>query len=370
MESILYAILITTGLTAVLAVVLLLAERWLVNTGPCEIDINQGQKTFEIPGGESLLTSLKEGGVFLASACGGRGTCAYCKCNVLTGGGPVGPTEESLLTPDEIEAGVRIACQVKVREPITIQLPDAMLSVQSFRGTLVEKTPLTHDIVSLRIQLLDPEAMDYVPGQYVQLEVPAYPGSSAPASRAYSISSTPSDEGFLELIVRLVPGGISTTWVFDHLRVGDELTLTGPHGEFQMTDTDSPMIWIAGGSGLAPFWSMVRHAKEIGLSRPTTFFFGAVTETDLFFVEELRQLADELDWFTYCPALSGQDLGDWAGETGLITDAVKRNTDPDTLGPQQTEAYLCGSPGMCDAACKTLVAQGIDEERIYFDKFA
>ena len=366
MITILISVGVTCGLMLALTVLLLLAERRLVNFGRCKIDVNHGAKSVEIEGGESLLASLKSGGIYLPSACGGRGTCAYCKCVVTSGGGPVVPTEEPLLTGEEIKNNVRISCQVKVRNDLAVEIPEELLSVREYTGRVERIRDLTHDIKELRIRLLDPPTIEYAPGRYVQLETPAYGDNPEGVFRAYSLSSVPSDAGYIELVIRLVPNGLCTTWVFEHLHEGDEVHFTGPFGDFRLSETGKPMIWIAGGSGMAPFWSMIRHLKETGNSRPVTYFFGAVAQRDLFYLEELTALAEELPWFEFIPALSGKDIADWSGEKGLITDVVRRRVEADT----PAEGYLCGSPGMIDAAIAVLHEKGITDERIFFDKFA
>ena len=368
MDLVLVATLVACLMTTALAVLLIVAERYLVNYGICEIDINKGDKKLEVKGGDSLLMSLRGEGVYLASACGGKGTCAYCKCTILEGGGPVGPTEAPLLTEKEVAENVRISCQVKVREPMRIEVPEELLLVKEFRAKVERIRDLTHDIKELRLELIEPETIEFHPGHYVQLEAPPYGDNKQSVFRAYSISSPPSDNRHLELIVRLVPGGICTTYVFEHLKEGDEVSFTGPYGEFRMSETDAEMIWIAGGSGMAPFWSMIRHMKEHGDARKARYFFGAVNKRDLFFVEELRQLMKEMPNFQFIPALSGSGEGvaEWDGDTGLITDVVRRHIEDG----QNKEGYLCGSPGMCDAAVKVLFEKGIPETKVYFDKFA
>ncbi|HPJ36527.1 MAG TPA: FAD-binding oxidoreductase, partial [Spirochaetota bacterium] len=186
-------------------------------------------------------------------------------------------------------------------------------------------------------------------------------------NRAYSISSLPSEKGFVELMIRRVPEGICTTWVFDHLKEGDEISFSGPYGDFRLTDSGAPAVFIAGGSGMAPIWSILRDMKERNDSRKSAYFFGALTSADLFYTEELKKLESETGNFSYIPALSGEkeDSG-WTGERGLITDVVKR-TLPDLTG---YEAYLCGSPGMIDACVKVLTENGIPADRIFYDKFS
>ena len=362
--------LIASGLvfavSGLFAVVLLVAERFLVRYGQCKIDINNGQRELEIPGGENLLISLKNVGIFVPSACGGKGTCSYCKVKILEGGGPLGPTEEPLLTSEEIRDNVRVSCQCKVRNDLKIELPEKLFSIRQFRGRVEMIRNLTHDIKELRIKLVDPQKITFVPGQYVQLEVPAYGSNREPVFRAYSISSPPYMEDAIELIVRFVPGGICTTWVFEHLKEGDDVNFTGPYGDFRLSQRDGEMVWIAGGSGMAPFWSMIRHMKHNNLSRPCRYFFGAVKERDMFLIDELRQMEKELSWFRFLPALSGlEEESKWQGDRGLITEVVGRHVE----GPDNREGYLCGSPGMIDAAIEVLKAKGITDDRIFFDKF-
>ena len=369
MDAILTVILagaVAGALTTVLAAMLLLAERYLVNYGQCRISVNEGARSLEVKGGGTLLESINQEGIFIPSACGGRGTCAYCKVKITSGGGPVTPTEQPLLSEQEIATDIRISCQCKVRNDMAIEIPQELLAVREYRGRVEIIRSLTHDIKELRIRLIEPELMEFIPGQYIQLLAPKYPGNPEPAYRAYSISSVPDTQDCIELIIRLVPGGICTTWVFEHLTQDQEVTFTGPYGDFRLSDSGGEMIWIAGGTGMAPFWSIVRHMKAHNISRPCRYFFGAVSKDDLFLVDELTKLQQELDWFEFFPALSGEiDADGWSGERGLITEVVDRHVgDVSAL-----EAYLCGSPGMIDAAAAVLRKKGLDEERFFYDKF-
>ena len=350
----------------VLAILLILAERRILNYGVCTIDINKGKKKIDLNGGGSLLSGLAENGIYIPSACGGRGSCAYCKLKVLSGGGAVGPVELPSLSNAEMENNIRLSCQVKVRGAMSISVPDELFSVRKFRAKVAGKRALTHDIIELKMELVEPREIDFTAGQYVQLESRKYKGRES-VNRAYSISSLPSEKGFVELMIRRVPEGICTTWVFDHLKEGDEISFSGPYGDFRLTDSGAPAVFIAGGSGMAPIWSILRDMKERNDSRKSAYFFGALTSADLFYTEELKKLESETGNFSYIPALSGEkeDSG-WTGERGLITDVVKR-TLPDLTG---YEAYLCGSPGMIDACVKVLTENGIPADRIFYDKFS
>lgn len=365
MDKIALATIVVTAACAAFAGLLVLAERYLLNYGRCKIRINDGARELEVPGGGTLLASLMGEGVFIPSACGGKGTCAYCKVTIAAGGGPVVPTEDPLLSKEELQAGLRISCQVKVRNDIDIAIPQELLSVREYTATVERIQDLTHDIKLLRLKLTAPATIDFVPGQYVQLQAPPYGANPEALYRAYSIASPPSDSGALELIIRLVPGGICTTWVFTELKEGMAVRLNGPYGQFRLTDAGRPMVWIAGSSGMAPFWSMVRHMREKHIERPCTYFFGAVSPRDLFFVEELSALAKDLPGFRFVPALSGKDVpADWPGERGLITEVVDRH-----VAAGDTEAYLCGSSGMIDAAVRVLHAKGFTDGAIFYDKF-
>lgn len=365
-SSIALSVAFLCAIGLVLAGLLVLAERTILNYGTCKIDINNAEKELTLQGGGSLLAGLAENGIYVPSACGGRGSCAYCKVRVLEGAGIIGPVEQPYLTEEDRKSGVRLSCQVKIRNDLRIEIPRELFSVKKFRGKLVNKRPLTHDIVELRIDTVEPNEIEFTAGQYIQLESEEYKGRDS-VMRAYSISSPPFENDHIELLVRRVPDGICTTWVFDYLEQGKEVSFSGPYGDFHLSDSRAPILFIAGGSGMAPIWSMLRYMKEQGIDRRAHYFFGALTQADLFFVDELRELEQQLPSFTFVPALSKEpeDSG-WQGERGLITDVVAR-TIPDT---SQHEAYLCGSPGMIDACIKVLQDGGIPEEKIFYDKFA
>ncbi|MBN2600765.1 MAG: 2Fe-2S iron-sulfur cluster binding domain-containing protein, partial [Candidatus Marinimicrobia bacterium] len=244
-----------TGL--VLAILLVLAEKRILNYGECTISINGGEKELKVAGGLSLLSSLAENDIFIPSACGGRGSCAYCKLKVLDGGGAIGPVEEPYLNDEERKTNVRLSCQVKVRNDLKIEIPKELFSVKRFTGVVEHKKPLTYDITELRITLTNPAIIDFIAGQYIQLESKEYKGRES-VMRAYSIASVPSNNRSIELNIRLVPDGICTSWVFDYLKEGQEVNFSGPYGEFRLSETDAPIIFIAGGSGMAPIWSILR----------------------------------------------------------------------------------------------------------------
>lgn len=235
-----------------------------------------------------------------------------------------------------------------------------------YTATVEKITKLTYDIVMLRLKLVSPDAITFRPGQFVQFEIPAYDKSPKPLRRSYSIASPPEEKGYIELIIRHVPEGLSTTWIFEHLAEGMEVHFAGPYGKFCMQPTDNPMLWIAGGSGMSPFRAMLYDCIDRNITRPVKFFYGAATEKNLILVDELTELAGEHDWFEFTPALSEPDAG-WQGAAGLITDVVARHIE--CCASPSLEVYLCGSPGMCDAAIEVLSQHNISQDKIFHDRF-
>ena len=360
------AVLIISSIAALLAGLLVFCESYISNYGPCDISINSGEKEMTVQGGGSLLSALVDNKIFISSACGGRGTCGYCKVKVLQGGGPVLPTETPFLTVDEIKNNTRLSCQVKIRGPMRLEVPQEMLAVRQFSATCIDILDLTYDIKQFRFKLDTPAEMSFVAGQYIQLVCPKYERSDEEVQRAYSIASNPAEKGQIELIIRLVPEGICTTWCFNHLKIGDPVKLNGPFGKFRLSNTDVPMILIAGGSGMAPIKSILHLMKNINSQRQAFYFFGARTPRDVFLVDSLQQFEQDLPNFEFIPVVGDPAGTQWNGEVGLVTEVVQRRFE----SLPEAEGYLCGSPGMINASIKALTQLGIQEEKIYYDSFA
>lgn len=361
-----FLVFVVGAIGAVLASLLVVAERYIATYGECTVDVNEGERSFRITGGGTLLDALSQQKIFIPSACGGRGTCAYCKVRVLAGGGPVGPTETPFLTENDLAEGIRLSCQVKVREDVKVQIPRELLEVKEYAARIEKITDLTYDIKEFRLRLDEPGEIEYTPGQYVQLFAPKY-NSNEEVYRAYSMSGDPAEPGVVETIIRLVPGGICTTYYFEHVKEGDAVTLNGPYGEFHLSDTDRPIIFIAGGSGMAPIKCMLHHMKNTRNAREAVYYFGANTERDMFLMDEMRQFEKDIPRFRFVPVLARPERPqEWKGDTGLVTQAVQR----DVKNAAEAEAYLCGSPGMIDAAIETLKKLGMTEDRIFYDKFS
>jgi len=366
MFAVLLSVLIVSSVSAGLALVLVTAERFVSNYGECTITINEDKK-LTVQGGKNVLAALTEAKLFIPSACGGRGTCGYCKVKATEGAGPVLPTETPFLTPEELQDNVRLSCQIKIRNDLKIEIPEELLAVREYESVCTEITDLTYDMKLFRFELHDPPTIEFVPGQYVQLLCPRYKGNREEVYRAYSIASDPVDNKVMDLIIRRVPDGICTTWCFEYLKAGDTVRFNGPYGEFRLSRTEAPMIWVAGASGMAPFVSLLHQMKNEHITRPTAYFFGGNKVKDMFYIDHMKQFEAELENFRFVPVVAAPDEGErWQGERGLVTEALQRASAD--LGGH--EGYLCGSPGMIDAAIKVMKQLGVTEERIFYDKFA
>lgn len=370
--NILIAPLIIGGLSVLLALILIIVDSIVNNYGEVKININDDSKELKIDGGSPLLFSLSESGIFVPSACGGRGSCGACKVKVVSDIGPILPTESPMLTNDEKKDGIRLSCQIKVKNDIKIEIPEELFNIKQYKTTVKSIKNVTHDIKEVRFKLPENEKVSFKAGQYAQLVIPPYDKIKEDTQRAYSISSKPSDNSMMEFLIRLVPGGIATTYVHNKLKNEDKLNIVGPFGDFVIRNTKADMICVAGGSGMAPIKSILYDLLEKGDNeRNIWYFFGARTKKDLFYLEELKELETKLNHFKFVPALSDPEEEDkWEGETGLITDVLdkylKNSVDQNT----DKEGYLCGSPGMIDACVKVMKDNGIEEEKIYYDKFA
>ena len=364
--EVLLTVLSVSLISTILAIIIVIAEKYLNNYGACEIDINYSLKNIKIEGGDSLLSSLAENKVFIPSACGGKATCGLCKVKVLDGAGDILPTEKPYLSASEINDNIRLSCQIKIKRNLRIVIPNEFFNIKEYKAKVESITDMTHDIKEYRLGLVEPNEIDFKAGQFIQIRTKPYGKIKESVSRAYSISSVPSDKNAVEIIIKLVPGGICTTFMHDYLKEGDEITFNGPYGDFYIREDADNYLFIAGGSGLAPIKSMIFDILEKGIKKNMTFFFGAGSKKDLYYYELFKELEKEHKNFKYVPALAKPDEKDiWDGETGLITEVVSRYVD-DVM---QKHAYLCGSPGMLDACINILEVKGFTDQNIYFDKF-
>lgn len=354
--------IILLGLLLLVTLIIILIDVAFGNSGEREITINKSKK-LPVSDDDTLLNILSKNKIFIPSACGGKATCGLCKCVITEGGGDIKPTELPFIKPDDVARGVRLSCQVKVRENMSVEIPSSMLTASEYQTVIADVKDLTYDIKLVRFKLIKPSVMNFKPGQYAQLKVPGID-----VIRAYSIASDPAVTDHIEMIVRYVPNGAATTYVFKALQKGDRATITGPYGTFYLQeDSDRDIVMIAGGSGKAPIRSILFRLRATGMNRKVRYFFGAKAVRDLYYTKELRELEKEYPNFQYVPALSSPLPDDkWDGETGLITDVLDRLSGDIS----ESEAYLCGSPGMIDACIKVLKKNGVKNENVYYDKFS
>lgn len=354
-------IIILSSISFILGILLVLADKFLADYGECKLIIN-GEKEFTVRGGLTILSYLTANKIFIPSACGSKATCGLCKGRVVSDVGLLLPTEKPFMNKEEISNNTRLLCQVKVKKDTEIAIPEEYFLVKEFKTIVESITPLTHDTRMFRFRLTDPSEIKFKPGQFVQFRIP-----SAGEERAYSIASNPNIPDIVELIVRLVPGGLCTTYMFNKLKINDKIFLTGPYGEFYLREeTEDPLICIGGGSGSAPVRSIISYLREKNSARKIISFYGGRTPKDIYFTEEYNKLSEEMKDFIHIPAISEPTDGDgWTGENGLITQAMERHLT-DT---SNHEAYICGPPIMIKFARQLLEKLGIDPDRIYFDEF-
>ena len=357
-----FLILILIGVLLMIALILILVEHLLGGAKEKQIIINDEQ-VIPVTSDDSLLNVLSEHKIFIPSACGGKATCGFCKFKLIEGGPEIRPTELPFLSPQEQRDGIRLSCQVKVKDNLRIAIPKDLLSAQEFKAQVVSIETLTYDIKLVRFKLIEPETMPFKPGQYAQIKVPGID-----IIRAYSIASHPKNASELEFIIRLVPNGQATTFVHKAMRLKDKIVITGPYGDFYLQEnSDRDIVCIAGGSGTAPIRSILYVLKDMGMPRKVKYFFGAKSKKDLYYTEEFRALEKEFPNFQYIPALSEPLPEDqWDGEVGLITDVVDRHSGD----LSEAEAYLCGSPGMINACIKVLYKHQMKQPNIFFDSFS
>ncbi|MCQ9208653.1 MAG: 2Fe-2S iron-sulfur cluster binding domain-containing protein [Omnitrophica bacterium] len=354
-------ILVMTSISAVLAGLLALADKYIASYGECNILINK-DKQLTIEGGNTLLSYLIDERIFIPSACGGKGTCGYCKLKVLEGGGPLLPTEVPYLSRQDILHSVRLACQVKVKNNLELAIPEDLLAAQQFKTVVERIEDLTHDIKMFVFKLVEPTEINFKPGQYVQFCIP-----DTNEFRAYSVASPADRKESIELLVRLVPGGLCSTYMHEALEEGEQAYLTGPYGEFFLhEESQKDIVCVGGGCGMAPIKSIIDYLFKKGSQKNITYFFGARQKRDLFYLEELDRFEKEHQNFKFIPALSEPLPEDnWTGEVGLITQVMQKHLKHS----KNQEAYLCGPAPMIDAAIGVLTSKGVNVNEIYYDKF-
>ncbi len=394
------------GVILLLVGLLLVVESQLTVKGDRRIVINGDEsKSITTPGGKTLLSALIENKIYLPSACGGKGTCGTCKCKVLEGGGDILPTELSLVSRKERIDHVRLACQVKVKQDMSIQIPDEIFNIQKYTATVVSNDNVATFIKELVLKLDEGQTIQFKAGAYMQIDIPEYEAefkdfsvaekykaawkqynlltlkakSDEPANRAYSLANPPVETDLLKFTIRIatpppgkedLPPGVGSSYVFN-LKPGDRVTISGPYGDFFAKQTEREMCFIGGGAGMAPLRS---HIRQLLLGeeskRRITFWYGARSRQEMFYDEEFKELEARFSNFSYHVALSDPQPEDkWDGPTGFIHQVALERYLGDHPDPTEIEYYLCGPPPMVAAVEKMLYDLGVENDMVAYDKF-
>ena len=406
MSEILLGVAMFTGVILLVVTLLLAARRKLVAGGDVTIEINGDPgKALRVPAGGTLLGTLATQKIFVPSACGGKGACGVCEVVVREGGGDLLPTEAGYITRGEARRGYRLACQVKVKRDMRIEIAPEVFSVRKWQCTVVGNRNVATFIKELKLALPAGEDVPFRAGGYVQIECPPHALEfrtfdidpqfrdvwdrfdlwrfrsmvDTPVERAYSMANYPSEKGILLFTIRIafppeyrqdIPPGIMSSWIFN-LKPGDAVTVSGPYGEFFARETDREMCFIGGGAGMAPMRS---HIFDQLLRRDTrrriTFWYGARSLREAFYVDEFERLARDHPNFDWHLALSEPLPEDnWTGPVGFIHDVLRDRHLAAHPAPEDIEYYMCGPGVMNKAAIEMLVALGVERENIMLDDF-
>lgn len=406
MIEVVLGVVMFTGVILALVAVLLGARRRLVASGDVAIVINDDPtKALRTPAGNTLLGALSGGGIFIPSACGGKGACGVCEVVVKEGGGDILPTETGFIAPGEARHGKRLACQVKCKRDMRIELPAEVFSVAKWSCRVLSNRNVATFIKELVLALPEGEDVPFRAGGYVQIECPAHrvnfrdmvvepPFSEdwdkfdlwrfqsvvdEPVVRAYSMANYPLEKGLLKFTIRIafppgykqeIPPGRMSSWLFN-LKPGDPVTVSGPYGEFFARDTDREMCFIGGGAGMAPMRSHIfDQLLRLHTKRKMTFWYGARSLKEAFFVEEFDRLQAEHDNFRWHLALSEPLPEDrWTGPTGFIHKVLLDNYLKNHPAPEDVEYYMCGPGVMNKAVIAMLLDLGVERENIMLDDF-
>lgn len=396
---------IFTGTIFILVAILSYAESKLVNKGKVKIIINEDEeKSPEVEAGSNLLATLSNQEIFLPSACGGQGTCAQCLCKITDGGGDVLPTEESQLSRGQIKEDVRLACQVKVKSDMKIEIPDEIFNIQKFECTVRSNDNVATFIKELVLELPKDLDLGFKAGGYIQIYIPPYElsfkefdvekeyhpdwdkynlwdlksSNDEEIFRAYSMASHPAEKDIVMLNVRVAtpppgtdfPAGVASSFIFN-LKPGDKVWLSGPYGEFFIKETQREMCYVGGGAGMAPMRSHIFHLfQTLKTGRKVTFWYGARSKREMFYDEQFKAIEKEFPNFSYHVGLSEPMPEDnWDGPVGFIHQVVKEQYLGNHEAPEDLEYYLCGPPMMVSAVNNMLYNLGVEQDMIAYDEF-
>lgn len=398
--------IVFTFLIMAIVAIIALVEAKFVKKGDCKIFINDDPKPLLISAGGNLLRTLSNAKIFLPSACGGGGTCAMCKCQVLEGGGNILPTETGQLTRVQQKNHYRLGCQVKVRNDMKIRIPDEIFHIKKFDCVVRSNNNVATFIKELVLELPKGEPLHFQAGGYIQIDIPPYhvnfkdyiidkkfhpdwdkynlwdlkASNDEDIFRAYSMASHPAEPGIVMLNVRIatppprdmsLPPGKSSSYIFS-LKPGDKVTISGPYGEFFIKDTKREMIYIGGGAGMAPMRSHLFHLFHTlkVRDRKVSYWYGARSKREMFYTEDFENIEKNFSNFKYNVALSEPLPEDsWTGYEGFIHNVVYENYLKNHKEPEEIEYYLCGPPMMISAVQKMLDSLGVPPEMIAFDSF-
>ncbi len=403
--TVILGVVMFTATVLSLVIVILFARSRLVSSGNVTISINgDPEKSISVPAGGKLLQTLASKGIFLASACGGGGTCAQCRCRVMEGGGSILSTEEGHFTRGEIREDWRLSCQVAVKQDLDIEIPEDAIGVKRWECEVTSNPNVATFIKELNLKLPEGEDVAFRAGGYVQLEIPPYEMDYKEIEveeeyhedwdrfdvwkyhskvddvtiRAYSMANYPEEKGILKFNIRIaspppgmdVPPGAMSSYVFN-LKPGDKLTVFGPYGEFFVQDTPAEKIWIGGGAGMAPLRSQIfDELKRKHSTCKMSYWYGARSLREMFYTEEFDELAKKHDNFEWHVALSDPLPEDnFDGHIGFIHQVVLDNYLNDHPSPEDCEYYLCGPPPMTAAVLQMLDDLGVEPENIHLDDF-
>ena len=397
-------IVVFTVMVLSLVALILFARSKLVASGNVTLTINN-KKEVTMPVGNKLLSSLADSGLFIASACGGGGTCAQCRVQITEGGGSLLPAEESHINRRQAAEGDRLACQVTVKQNMNIEVPEEVFGVKKWTCKVRSNDNVATFIKELILELPTGENVNFRAGGYIQIESPAYnlkysefdigeehrgdwdqfklwnteSNVKEECLRAYSMANYPQEEGIIMLNVRIatppprqpdLPAGIMSSYIFN-LKAGDDVVISGPFGEFFAKETENEMVFIGGGAGMAPMRSHIfDQLGRLASKRKISFWYGARSLREAFYVEEFDKLAAEHENFEWHLGLSEPQPEDkWEGYTGFIHQIIYDNYLNDHPSPEDCEYYMCGPPMMNTAVIDMLDDLGVEEENILLDDF-
>jgi len=406
MTTIIMGVIMFCAVIISLVAVVLAAKAKLVASGDVSITINgDPDSALTTPAGGTLLGTLAANKIFIPSACGGKGSCGVCKVNVKDGGGSMLSTEEGWINRGEAKEGCRLSCQVKVKNDMSIEIPAEVFSVRKWTCKVRSNDNVATFIKELVLELPEGESVPFRAGGYIQIECPPHElkykdfavedeyrpdwdkfniwqyESKVPetVTRAYSMANYPEEKGIIMLNVRVatppprtegIPPGIMSSYIFN-LKPGDEVTISGPFGEFFAHETEREMCFIGGGAGMAPMRSHIfDQFRRIKTNRKATFWYGARSLREMFYQEDFDSIQAENPNFTWHTALSEPLPEDnWTGYTGFIHQVLLENYLKDHPAPEDIEYYLCGPPMMLTACTNMLHDLGVEDEMIEFDDF-